>query len=86
MNGVGIVQATLDGVHEGTEVGVVLGIQALLFDELPQSLDEIEIGGVRGEEQPLDVKFLGVRFDEFAAWITGIVQDDRDGQVQRQSR
>jgi len=86
VNGVGIVQATLDGVHEGTEVGGVLGIQALLFDELPQSLDEIEIGGVRGEEQPLDVKFLGVRFDEFAAGITGIVQDDRDGQVQRQGR
>ena len=51
MDGAGIFQAEFDGRGERTEVGVVRGIEALFFDELPQALDEIQIGGVSRQKE-----------------------------------
>ena len=44
MGGVGLAQAVHDRRFERSEVGVVVGIQALLFDELPEPFDQVEIG------------------------------------------
>ena len=47
VDGVCVLQAAFDGRGERAEVAVVLGIEAPFFDELPQTLDEIQIGRVR---------------------------------------
>ena len=46
MGGLRLCQALNDGGFEGREVGVVGGVQALLFDELPQPLNQVEVRGI----------------------------------------
>ena len=40
---------------ESAIVGVVLGVQALLFNKLPQPLDQVEIRRVSRQEAEFDV-------------------------------
>ncbi len=50
-----LTQARHDRCSEGRKVLIVLGIQALLLDELPQSLNQVEIGRIRRQKTELDV-------------------------------
>ena len=59
MGGVGLAQAVGDRGFEGGKVGVVVGIQALFLDELPEPFDQVEIGGVGGQETQFDLQLGG---------------------------
>ena len=60
------------------EVSVVLGIQALLFDEFPQPFNQVEIRRVGRQKTELDLQ--AGRGGEYhgAFLIAGIVQHQRD--------
>lgn len=77
-----ISQALADGLGEAVEVGVVFGVEALLFDELPEPFNEVEVGRVGGQEEQLDAQGGGVLNHDVTALIAGIVQDDGEGEVQ----
>jgi hypothetical protein len=66
-------QAVRNRVLKRHAVGIVLGVETLLFDKLPQALNEIEIGGIRGEEEQLDPQGCRERLDQGTALIAGIV-------------
>src|SRR5512135_3622338 len=66
---------------EPEEVLVVPARQALLLDELPQPLDQVQVRRVRRQEQQLDPKLLGQLLHHGAALIAGVVQDQRQGQT-----
>lgn len=40
----GMGQAVSNGVFEGIEISMVNGIEALLFDEFPEPLNEVQVG------------------------------------------
>jgi len=82
VRGLGLSQAGVNSGCEGTEVRVVLGVQALLFDKLPQPLDEVEVGRIRGQEQQLDPQLLCHGLYERTALIAGIVQHHGDRHAQ----
>ena len=44
----GLGQTVGNGLLEVVEVSVIRGIQTGLLDELPQALDQIQVGRVRG--------------------------------------
>jgi hypothetical protein len=50
MGGVSLRQALDNGDLERSEVGVIGGVQALFFDELPQALNQVEVGGIRRQK------------------------------------
>ena len=54
-----LAQAVANGHFEVFEVGIVDGIQALLFDELPQPLNEIEVRRIRWQVESFDLQGLG---------------------------
>lgn len=78
MSGVQLVEAS---VNRGLEVGVirmVTRVQGLFLDELPKPLDQIEVGGVRGQKQQLDVQLLRHVSDKLAPLIRGVIEYQRD--------
>ncbi len=44
-------QALRNGRLKGRELFVILRVQTLLFDKLPEPFDEIQVGRVRGQKQ-----------------------------------
>ena len=73
-----LAQTVGDGRLEGGKVSVVLGIQALLFDEFPQPFNQVEIRRVGRQKTELDLQ--AGRGGEYhgAFLIAGIVQHQRD--------
>ena len=57
-------------------VRIVLGVQALLFDKLPEALNQIQIGRVGGQEQQLDAQPLRQTLHQRTPLIAGIVEHD----------
>jgi hypothetical protein len=56
-----------DRLLEGVVVRIVLGVPTLLFDKLPEAFNQIQIRGVRGQEEQLDAEALGQSLDQGAA-------------------
>lgn len=79
MGGMGLRQAIGDGGFEGLEVIVVFAIEALLFDKLPQALNEVQIGRIAREEEKFDIQRRRQRHDDLTSLITRVVKDDGDG-------
>lgn len=73
-------KAVADRVLKGCAVGIVLGVQTLLFDKLPQALNQIEIGRVRGQVEQFDAQGCGEGLHQGTALIARIVQDEGDRQ------
>ena len=74
-------QAVFDGGTEFGEGGEVFGVEAFLLDELPQPFDQIQVRGIRRQEQPLEAP-RGGEFDAGGAvLITCVVQNDGDRPV-----
>ena len=70
-------QAVDHGVAEALKLGVVAGIKALLFDKFPETLNEVEIGPIRGPEEEFHLKLGGKLPDQLRGLITGVIQDQR---------
>ncbi len=69
-----------DRVLKGSAVRIVLRVETLLFDKLPQPLNQIEIGGISGQVQHFDAQRRGEGLHQGTALIAGVIQDDRDRQ------
>ena len=82
----GLAQAVGDRGFEGGKVGVVVGIQALFLDELPEPFDQVEIGGVGGQETQFDLQLGGGSQDQGAFLIAGVVEKHADGCTQAERR
>ena len=63
------------------EGGVVAVGQAALFDQLPQTFDQIKIGAVGGQEEQFDVQSLRLLAHQFTALVACVVHDEGDGDV-----
>ena len=58
---------------------VIFCIQELLFSKLPQPLNDVEVGGVRRQEQQVNAQLLCCFYDGRTMLIAGVVQNDFDG-------
>lgn len=83
---VSLVQAGRDGVFEDREILVVDRVQALLFDEFPQSLNEIEVGGIGRQIQQFDAEGCGQIKHQMTLLVARIVEDECDRDIQAQRR
>jgi hypothetical protein len=79
-----VVEAAVDGAAEFGEIVVVATIESVAFDELPQSFNQIQVRGIRRQEQQLDVERRRQARHQYAALIAGVVEDQRDGFCQSQ--
>ena len=71
---------------KSAKVGIVMRIQALFTDKLPQALNEIEIGGIGGKEAKFDVQ-AGSRFENQSATLVAcIVEKEGDWHAQMKVR
>ena len=59
----GLGQTVGNGLLEVVEVSVIRGIQTGLLDELPQALDQIQVGRVRRQVQEFDLEMVAI------AWL-----------------
>ena len=75
---VGQADAVADRLAERTKVGVVFRVQGLLLDELPKSLDEVQIGRVGRQVDQLYVQRFGQFSHHRAFLISGVVQNQTD--------
>ena len=75
-----------NGGFEGSEVGVVPGVQALFLDELPQPLNQVEIRRVGRQETQFDVQAGRGCPHQGTVLIAGIVQENADGLLLVQRR
>jgi hypothetical protein len=66
-------EAVLKGRLKGGAVGIVRGGEALLFDKLPQALNEIAIGGIGREGQQFEAPGPGQSLPEQTTLIAGLV-------------
>ena len=75
MCGVRLCYTLNDGGSKRGEVRVIRGVEALLFDELPQPLNEVKIRGIGREETQLNLSAGGERHDLGTALVAGVIQD-----------
>lgn len=75
---VGQADAVADRLAERAKVGVVFRVQDLLLDELPESLDEVQIGRVGGQVHQLDLQRFGQFSHDGALLISRVVEDQTD--------
>ena len=75
---VGQADAVADRLAERAKVGVVFRVQGFLLDELPESLDEVQIGRVGRQVDQLDLQRFGHFSHHGALLISGVVQNQTD--------
>lgn len=81
-----LAQALLNGRLERGEVGVVLGIQTLFLDELPQPFNQVQIRGIRRQVEQLDVEARRHRRHHRTFLVARVVQHQSNGHTQVQRR
>jgi hypothetical protein len=81
-----LAQTAHNGGREGDEVGVVVGVQALFFDKLPQALDQVKVRGVRWQEAEFNMQAERRGRHQGTFLLTGIIQKQGDGNVQVEAR
>lgn len=79
-----IVEAAVDGVAEFGEVFVVATVQHVAFDELPEAFDQVQVWGVRRQEQELDVERGCEGLHHSAVLIASVVENQGDWSLQSQ--
>lgn len=60
---------------------VIDRIETFLFDKFPQTLNQIEVGRIGGQEEEFEAQVSGQILDKLAMLVTGIVQYDSNRQV-----
>ena len=73
MHGMGLLQALGNGGFQRLKVGMVLGIEAVLFDKLPQQFDQIQVGRIGRQKKQLDVEQSGQLLHQGTALIACII-------------
>ena len=75
--------------NRGFEVlkgGVIMGVQAAFFHQLPEPFDQVELRRIRREKQQFDLQGGGGVLHQPTALIAGVVQNDGDRNGQGQLR
>ncbi len=57
----------------------MLGVKALLLDEFPPALDQVEMGRIGRQKEQFDVKMGRQGLNESAALIAGVIENQGDG-------
>ena len=83
VGGVKARKSRFDGGSERREVGVVFSVDALSFGEAPESFDQIQVGGVRRQEQEPDAQLDGQPLDHLVSLVARVVQHQSDGAGRR---
>ena len=76
-----VFQGFHDGFFEGFKRGIIATMEALGFDEFPESLNEIQVGRVSRPPQERDVKAFRLRHDKMIALVPRMVEHDGDGTI-----
>ena len=82
MRGLRLSQPLRDSGFARGEVRVIRGVEALFFDELPQSFNQVEVGRVRRKKTQLNLQAGGESHNLRTALIASIIQDHRDGDAE----
>src|SRR5262249_30210090 len=75
-------QARVDGLGERLVGRLGTAAQTVLLDELPQPLDQVEVGRVARQEQQLDPQRPRQALHQRAALVAGVVQHQGDRHAQ----
>ena len=75
-------QTGLDSLLEQLKVLVIFRIQALFFDEFPQTLNQIEIGGVGRQKEDFDAQISSLLKHQPTALIASIIHHHSHRQSQ----
>ena len=78
MDGTDLRQTGLDRGPELVEPGMVLAVEFLSLDELPQPLNQIQVGGVRRQVQQGNSQLGGQSLYRGVSLVAGVVQHERD--------
>ena len=76
----------VNGLGEGLLAFKASGCQALLLDELPYALDQVQVGGVTGQEQQLHLQGARQRLHHRAGLLARVVQHQGDRAAQARGR
>jgi len=79
VGGASLFEAGLNGGGKGIEGCIKFGIETLLFYELPQPFNQIEVWRIGWQEEQFDVELGGQIDDQIAALIAGVIEDQREG-------
>mgnify|MGYP000014262482 CR=1 FL=1 len=82
MFGVRLAEALTDCLFERRKVRVIDGIQALLFNKLPQAFNQIQVGRVRGQVQEFNLERGGQSRHQLTFLVAGVIQDQGYGHPQ----
>jgi len=84
MRSTGLLQASRNRRLERSKIGLVVGIQPLLFDKLPQTFDQVQVRGIGRKKASFNVQFCGSSEHQRTLLIAGIIQhhSNRKGYVQ----
>ena len=66
-------ETVLNSCFELRELLVIFGIKALLFDEFPKSLNQVEIRRISRQIEQFDVEGVCQVLQEFAFLVAGVV-------------
>lgn len=69
----------VNAIPERIEVVIVGAIQYLLFDELPQAFDQIQVGRIGRQVKEFDAWFFGLISNRLAFLVSGVIQHQGDG-------
>ena len=75
VGGMGLSQTNRNGRFEGGKVGIVMGIETLFADKLPQALNAVEIRGISRQETQFDAQMGSGFANERTTLISGIIQE-----------
>jgi hypothetical protein len=79
VGGIGLFETALNGFGEGAEAGVAGSIETLSFDELPEALNQVKVGGIGGEKEQFDIPCKSEVLYPGTTLITSVVKDPSDG-------
>ena len=76
-----VFQGSHDRFFEGFKRGIIATMEALGFDEFPESLNEIQVGRVSRQPQERDMEAFRLRHDKMIALVPRMVEHDGDGTI-----
>lgn len=79
MIGWDVCETVINGFAKFDEVIVVSAIEHVVFEELPQTFNQVEVGGIRRQKLQRDVERRGQIHDQSAVLISCVVPHQRYG-------
>ena len=79
--GIDVPHTAPDSLMEQFGICVIFSVKDLFPQVFPKAFDDIEVRGIGGQKNQLDVEYFGLLYDKGAMLVAGVVEDDVDRQA-----